>query len=151
MRSIDWKEYLNIPGASDEDIQRVENQLNISFPEEFKQLLRLYQGKIPIPGCIESEEVCKVMFGPIFHVVSDEESLYSIQHQTEFWHQYYPNLLPIADSGDGCIFAYDFSQGVENPPIIFVNAEVDPEDDEEDEGILFVARNLTELLANLKE
>jgi SMI1 / KNR4 family (SUKH-1) len=151
MKSIDWEEYLNIPGASDEDIQRVENQLNISFPEEFKQVLRLYQGKIPIPNGIESEEVCQVIFGPIFHVVSDKESPYSIQHQTEFWHRYYPNLLPIADSGDGCIFAYDFSQGVENPPVIFVNAEVDPEDDEEDEGILFVARNLTELLANLKE
>jgi hypothetical protein len=36
-----------------------------------------------------------------------------------------------------------------NPPVVFINADADPED--ERENILFVASSLTELLSNLKD
>jgi cell wall assembly regulator SMI1 len=151
MSSIVWEEYLDIPPAKDEEIREAEQQLGMTFPEEFKHILKSFQGKTPIPNGIESEEVCKVTFGPILHVLQSEEPVYSIKRAKELWDRYYPNLLPIANSGDGCIFAYDFSSGEENPPVVFVNAEADPEDEDEDEGILFVASSLTELLSNLKD
>jgi hypothetical protein len=155
MSLISWEEYLNIPAATDEDIQRVEAQINIKFPEEFKETLKLAQGKTPIPNIIESEEVCEVPFGPILHVLMKVNppsyAAYSIESVKEHWDEYYPDFLPIADSGDGCFFAYDFSKDKENPPVVFVNAEVDPEDDENDERLLFVANSLTELLSNLKD
>jgi hypothetical protein len=151
MSLIFWEEYLDIPAATNEDIQRVEMQTKLRFPEEFKEVLSSAQGKIPVPNSIESEDVCKVIFGPILHVLPEEKPSYSVKEMKEFWNKYYPNLLPIADSGDGCIFAYDFSNEGENPPVVFVNAEADPEDDEEGEGILFVAHSLTELLSNLKD
>jgi SMI1 / KNR4 family (SUKH-1) len=150
MDGVEWEEYLNIPPASDKDIQRIESLFSIVFPEEFKQILKSVQGKAPFPEIIESEEVCEVPFGPIFHVLSEVKPSYSIEHVKNRWNQYYPNLLPIADSGDGCFFAYDLSEDKEKPPVIFVNAEADPED-EDSEGILFVAHNLTELLSNLKD
>jgi hypothetical protein len=107
MNGLEWEEYLNLPVASDQDIQRVENLFNIAFPEEFKQLLKSVQGKAPFPEIVESEEVCEVPFGPIFHVLSEVKPSYSVEQVKRRWDQYYPNLLPIADSGDGCIFAYD--------------------------------------------
>lgn len=150
MNEVEWEEYLNIPVASDEDIQRIESLFGMVFPEEFKQVLKSFQGKAPFPEIIESEEVCEVPFGPIFHVLSEIKPSYSVEHVKRRWDRYYPNLLPIADSGDGCFFAYDLSQDEKNPPVIFVNAEANPEDGD-DEGILFVSNNLTELLSNLKD
>jgi cell wall assembly regulator SMI1 len=150
MSNIVWEEYLDIPLAKDEEIQKAEQQFGVAFPEEFKQILKSSQGKTPVPNIIESEEVCKVTFGPILHVLSGEEPAYSISRAKEIWGRYYPNLLPIANSGDGCIFAYDFSKDKENPPVVFVNSEADPEDDEDDERLLFVAHSLTELLSNLE-
>jgi cell wall assembly regulator SMI1 len=148
---VEWAEYLNISVASDEDIQRIENQLGIQFPEEFRQILKLAQGKTSIPSLIESEEVCKVVFGSIFHVLPEVKSSYSIKSMKDTWDEYYPYLLPIADSGDGCFFAYDLRKGIENPPVVFINAEADPEDEDQSENLLFVASSLTELLSNLKD
>jgi cell wall assembly regulator SMI1 len=149
MQRIEWEEYLEIPVASNEDIQRIENQLGIPFPEEFKQVLKLAQGKSSIPEVIESEELSEVTFGTIFHVLPEVEPAYSITQKKEIWDKYIPNLLPIADSGDGCFFAYDMRKETENPPVVFINADADPED--ESESILFVASSLTELLSNLKD
>jgi hypothetical protein len=151
MRKVDWEEYLNIPTASDDDIQRIEKQIGIEFPEEFKHLLKTAQGKAPIPETVQSGEVKKVVFGPIFHVLEGVKPTYSLERVKKHWDDYYPGLLPIASSGgSGCFFAYDFRKKQENPSIVFVDAEADPED-EDDEGILFVANNLEELLSNLKE
>jgi hypothetical protein len=150
MKKIEWKEYLNIPVATDEDIHQIENQLGIRFPEEFKLILKLAQGKTSIPSLIESEEVCKVVFGSIFHVLPEVSPSYSIKSMKDTWDEYYPYLLPIADSGDGCFFAYDLRKGIENPPVIFINAEADPEDEDQSENLLFVASSLTELLSNLQ-
>jgi hypothetical protein len=152
MQQVEWEEYLNIPVASDEDIQQIEDKIGIVFPEEFRQLLKLAQGKTPIPDAIESEEVNEVGFGPVFHVLPDVKPAYSLERVKKHWDEYYPGLLPIASSaGSGCFFAYDFRQEGSNPPIVFVNAEANPEDEEENEGILFVAHNLTELLSSLKD
>jgi SMI1 / KNR4 family (SUKH-1) len=149
MQSPEWREYLNIPTASDEDIRQMESQLGIPFPEEFKQVLKLAQGKASIPSLIESEEVCKVVFGSIFHVLPEVRPSYSIKSMKDIWDEYYPYLLPIADSGGGCFFAYDLRKGIENPPVVFINAEGDPDD--ENESIFFVASSLTGLLSSLKD
>jgi SMI1 / KNR4 family (SUKH-1) len=101
MQRIEWEEYLEIPVATDEDIQRIEHQLGVPFPEEFKQVLKLAQGKSSIPEVIESEELSEVTFGAIFHVLPEVEPAYSIIRKKEIWDKYIPNLLPIADSGDG--------------------------------------------------
>jgi cell wall assembly regulator SMI1 len=151
MQRIKWKEYLEIPVANDEDIRQIESQLGIPFPKEFKQILKLAQGKTSIPSLIESEEVCQVVFGSIFHVLPEVSPSYSIKSMKDTWDEYYPYLLPIADSGDGCFFAYDLRKGIENPPVIFVNAEADPEDEDQSENLLFVASSLTELLSNLRD
>jgi SMI1 / KNR4 family (SUKH-1) len=151
MQSIKWEEYLNIPVATDEDIQQMERQLKIKFPEEYKQLLKLAQGKFPSPRFIESEEVCQVPFGSIFHVLEDVKPAFSIKYMKDIWDEYYPYLLPIADAGSACFFAYDLRKGAENPPIVFINAEADPEDEDQSENILFVASSLNELLSNLRD
>lgn len=148
MKSVEWEEYLNIPVASDEDIKQIEHQLGLSFPEEFKQVLKIAQGKTPVLEIIDSEELCEVPFGPVFHVLPEIKPLYSIKDMKEFWDKNLPGFLPIAEAGDGCIFAYDLRKGAENPPVIFINADVSPDDDD---SILFVANSLTELLSNLKE
>jgi hypothetical protein len=151
MRQLEWKEYLNIPVANDEDLRRVESQIGIKFPTEYKQLLKLAQGKIPIPNILGCGDVSEVLFGPIFHVLLEVDPMYSLERVKKHWDEYYPNLLPVASSaGSGCFFAYDFQRKKEETPIVFIDAEADPEDEDE-EGVIFVAHSLTELLDNLKE
>jgi SMI1-KNR4 cell-wall len=149
MKKIEWKECLKIPVATDEDIHQMENQLKILFPEEFKQILKLAQGKSPIPKLVELGENHTALFRAIFHVLPEECSGYSIKRTKETWDEYFPCLLPIADAGDSCFFAYDLRQESENPPVVFINSDADPDD--ENESIIFVASSLTELLSNLKD
>jgi hypothetical protein len=149
MKKIEWKECLKIPVATDEDIHQMESQLEILFPEEFKQILKSAQGKSPIPRLVELGENRTALFRIIFHILPEGWSGYSIKYTKEIWDEYFPYLLPIADAGDSCFFAYDLRQESENPPVVFINADADPDD--ENESIIFVASSLTGLLSSLKD
>lgn len=152
MKDIEWEDYVGVGPASDSDIDAAEAVLGISFPAEFRDLLKAHQGQVPEPQLIDSPALVPVGFGPVLHVQpdpTDEDETYSVLYVHKIWKGIHPNLVPIADNnGSGCCFAYDYSIDKDSPRIVFVNSDAHPQDEPE-KAVLFVANNLTELLERL--
>lgn len=59
----------------------------------------------------------------------------------------YPNLVPIAATGGGGCFAYDYGASVTAPPIVFINPDEDPG---EGRGLAPVAATFSALVGMLR-
>lgn len=150
--SVSWEEYVDPPfsDASTGDLNDLESFLGVSFPQEYKNFVVSNQGKYPSKETVVSGELSSSSFGPVFHVLDEctkEQELYSVRKKWEKWKDVYEGLIPIADSaGSGCFFAYDYRNCEENPPVVFVDVEEDPDDED---SVLFVADSLSEVIASL--
>ncbi|SHO59171.1 SMI1/KNR4 family protein [Vibrio quintilis] len=150
--SIVWEEYIDpsVGDATQQDLLYLESALKVSLPEDYKNLILDHQGKMPTPETIESGKLASSVFGPLFHVMKDAteaQELYSVIKKWEKWSDVYENIIPIAGTGgSGCFFAYDYRNCTENPPVVFVDVEEDPDDED---AILFVTDSLSELIDSL--
>jgi hypothetical protein len=151
--AIKWVKYLatELNVLTYPNLERFENSVKFKLPEEYKKILLSYQGMVPDPHTLETESLAKVSFGPIYHIqeeVTDEALSCQLQDTLQIWQELYPELLPIADSfGTGNFFAYDYRKKIENPPVVFVAHDYDPEDPD---AITYVAGTLIDLLGMLK-
>ena len=150
MTDIVWERYLEVsPQAAEADIARVEQALGVRFPDDFRAALRAHQGQVPAANILHAPPVHDATFGPLLHVASDAdgyEADYAIEAAAETWRIYSPKLVPIADSGGGNAFAYDYAVDAAQPPIVFVNHEAEPGSAK---ALTRVAATLNELLAML--
>lgn len=151
--TVTWEEYVQPPlgEANIKDIENLESTLGVKFPQDYVELILHNQGKYPSKETVVSGELSSSTFGPLFHILRDssaEQQLYGLIDKWEKWSDIYENIIPIADSaGTGCFFAYDYRETNDHPPIVFIDVEEDPDDDD---GILFVADSLTDLIAALQ-
>ncbi len=147
-----WKHYVKpaTGPASQDDIERVESVLGVKLPDGFVRVARQHQGQTPELEIIESDELNPVPFGPLLHFLANptkEQAVYGMLQRREKWIGWYPNLIPIASSGGGAsVFAYDYRRDRENPPVVFINSDVPPDDED---AVLFVANSFDELIGNL--
>ena len=146
MSAIAWEPYLGLPPATEAQVAQAEQQLGVKFPGDFREALKQHQGQLPVPRRIESARLAPVGFGPILHV--EEQPAHALLQVAKVWRDFYPDIVPIAASGGGSCFAYDFGADEENPPIVFVDHEADPE---EEGGLIPVAGSFSELLGRLKD
>jgi cell wall assembly regulator SMI1 len=150
--TVKWLDYIDPPikEATLIDVTNLEAQLEVSLPQDYKDLILTNQGKCPDKEIIESSELSPVPFGPLLHIIEDcskEQSLYGVLRKWNKWKDIYQKKIPIADcANSGCFFAYDFNAGSEDPPIVFVNVEEEPGDED---AILFVAKNISDLIDSL--
>ena len=150
--NISWEEYVDPPlgEARIADVSHLEAILGVKLPQDYKGLVRRNQGKYPSKETVVCGELSSTPFGPLFHIMkkcTDEQLLYSVLNKWEKWAKIYEGIVPIADSaGTGCFFAYDYRKSKDNPPVVFVDVEEDPDDDD---AILYVANSLTEVIEAL--
>lgn len=147
-----WENYVYplLREATLNDVEKLESIIGVNFPKDYKDLVVQNQGKRPNRETVVSGELSSATFGPLLHVLDDcsqEQSLYSVIKKWKKWRDIYLHIVPIADSaGTGCFFAYDYSNHKENPPVVFVDVETDPDDDD---AILFVADSLSDVVSAL--
>ncbi len=152
--TITWEEYVEPPlgSATKNDIYNIEQKLGLQLPSDYKSLIIDKQGTIPSKEMIESQSLNSVPFGPLFHIsedCTDEQLLYSALEKFDKWKEFYTNIFPIADSaGTGCFFAYNYNIDKENPSIIFVNVEEEPDTPD---SFIYVAANIKELISSLTD
>lgn len=151
MTDIAWESYLEVsPQAAEADIARVEQALGVRFPDDFRAALRAHQGQVPAANILHAPPVTDVSFGPLLHVAREAdgyEADYAIEAALDTWRIYSPQLVPIADSGGGNVFAYDYAADASQPPIVFVNHEAEPGSAK---ALTRVAGSLQELLGKLR-
>lgn len=111
-----FKESLNLqPGASDEEIQLIENTLDVSLPEEMKSFYRMYNGQVwqydgnsflrnltlsPTSKIIENWKFLQEEFDP-----ADELELdIGKEIKPVLWHS---KWIPIAENGGGDYLCID--------------------------------------------
>lgn len=147
--TVTWENYV-VPAldiANKEQIDFIEHMIGAKLPEDYRRFIADNQGKYPSKETVVSGELSSSTFGPIFHIVKDctsRQQLYSVIVKWDKWFEVYGRVLPIADSaGTGCFFAYDYRDVDSDPSIIFIDVEEDPSDED---TILYVSKNLTELI-----
>jgi cell wall assembly regulator SMI1 len=151
MTDIAWEHYLELsPQAAEADIARVEQAFGVRFPDDFRAALRAHQGQVPAANILHAPPVRDATFGPLLHVSRDAEGYeadYAIEAAFDTWRLYSPQLVPIADSGGGNAFAYDYGADALRPPIVFINHEAEPGSEK---ALTRVAASLDELLGKLR-
>ena len=151
--TVKWENYV-VPAldmATTKDVAAMEGLLGIKFPEDYKALILENQGKCPDKEMVESDEINPVPFGPLFHIQTEcdkSHELYGVAKRWEKWNKIYEKKVPIADSaGSGAFFAYDYNVSADNPPIVFIDTGLAPDDED---AVLLVASSINELVSNLK-
>lgn len=148
---MEWKKFIDkdLPVPTPDDFSTLEAELGVKFPDDVRSLISEHQGQVPEKRMIESDELAQVHFGPVLHVDKYSNDPCSLRYSFNKWKEYYENLIPIVRSGQsGCVFALDYQSDKENPLIVFIDANGDPEDKD---SILFVANNISELIGNLSD
>jgi len=146
--SVEWEDHIGdpYPLPTEPDIAEVESELSVSFPDDFKQALLQHQGMSVEPCVIEFKSGAGVPFGCLFHVFSDEMAYAIKVHAKEMKENGHDNLIPISGCGNS-YFGFDYRNTDENPPIVFVNGDVEPDDHR---SIIPVANTFSELLSQLR-
>lgn len=147
MPDIAWEDYLGLPPATVVQVEKVERQLGIRFPEDFRRVLIAHQGQNPVPASLSTERLHPVNLGPVYHVLDtpNDFATYAILNAANTWRPHYPGVVPVIDSGGGNCVAYDFT--TKEPTLVFIHHEADPSDPE---ALIPVARSFADLLNQLR-
>ncbi|SMO63818.1 SMI1/KNR4 family protein [Melghirimyces algeriensis] len=133
--------------ATDTEIQIVEKELDIRFPQDFVLCVKKNNGGCPEPNVINikgSGEVFRQLLD--FHhdqpmyIVEEAEDL-QIEGLSE-------RIIPFANDPFGNYFCFDYRESESNPAIVFYDHETDPDDDM---ALTYVCDTFTELIESLHE
>jgi len=120
-RSYLWKEpHPVLPG----ELERLEATWGIRLPDEYKQLVSLYQGMTPIPNSFNigrSSNALSVLLTVTKH---PEHETYFIQHKYELFRPHIPpRIYPFGDTPGGEPICFDYRESLEEPRIVLVSTE----------------------------
>ncbi|MCY8232267.1 SMI1/KNR4 family protein [Priestia filamentosa] len=163
MSELEWK-YLEKP-ARDEDIKKVEEKLNVIFPEDYKQCIRTNHGARPKRDIFEVEGMERV-FGALLMIQTPEKAIDILRVYENYKLTLPKNVIPFADDPSGNLICFDYKNHSENPIVVFWEHEdawekemlmkeegLSEEEAEEvaRENIFYVADTFTEFLQKLHE
>ncbi|MCS1351682.1 SMI1/KNR4 family protein [Mechercharimyces sp. CAU 1602] len=137
---------------SDRDIESLENKLEVQFPPDFVEWIKIYQGVSPegdISIDIKGEEhgFYRLLYVSLpMNIEVDEyssiESEYSIF--VDRCDEFPMELIPFGEDAQNKWYCFDFRNS-EKPKIVFVDWEYSYEEEQED-AVKFVADNFTQFL-----
>ena len=124
--SIEWEFYLwdKEVTATDAEINLVETELGIKFPEDFLAVAKYHQGKTPEP-CEFTVGSCSDVFNHLLHFRSlGEYKEYSILSTKNALAHYLPqNHIPFAGTPGGNFLCFVY-ENEESPYVAHVNHEL---------------------------
>jgi cell wall assembly regulator SMI1 len=142
-----WASKHSKPNLTEDEIKKVEVALGISFPKEYKEIVRKYNGALIEPNVIDfndEEEVFEMFIDLLpnqeFNIVSTVKTFQKRERLPK-------KVIPIATDPGGNYFCYDFRISESHPPIVFFDHELEWDND----NLTYVRPNLTELLNDLRD
>ena len=144
--TIKWNSYLweKPVTAEKENIEEIENLYGITFPNNYLEVLRENQGRIPDPNTIKIGKAT-VGAGVLYHFNNEEFEAYSVKRKTQNYKDEIPNkIIPFMGTGGGSDFGFDFRESSNNPKVVFIISDFEGE-----EAIRQVANTFTEFLSRL--
>jgi len=132
-KPIEWQSYLweQSRPASSSDIERVERELEVHFPDDYRPIAMEHQGEAPKQSLfdfLENGQQTTSVMGVLFHFLEDksEAGYYSynlLENYRNRQHLLPPQVIPFGEDPSGNSIAFDFRQASQKPTIVFVNHE----------------------------
>lgn len=155
--SVVWEPYIDVPvTGSDTAIAAIEQEMNITLPDDVRDVLLHHPGDAVEPSGIRVGQKSKTTFGAILYVgglkkhdryrYSVEKTLVSLAEWSGTGSPGAVRLFPFATNTATGYFCLDFRNTPTNPPVVFVDYNYDFD---ELPAILPVAPDLTSLLDQL--
>lgn len=127
-----------------EDIDQVEKQLNIKFPQDYIEIVSNNDGGYPYPNKFKLNDNEEVFNNLISFKEDDYSNIFEVLEDISG--SIIKGVIPIAEDPFGNLICFDFRDKLE-PNIVFWNHEVAEEDVEK--SISFVCKTFTVLLSSL--
>ena len=110
--------WLNYKGISKDIIKSVEHRLQITLPDDYKQIVLKYDGGYPNPNHFKVGEKVEIFNNLISLDGNECNNIYEVLEdlQTRIGDQ----LIPFAEDGFGNLFCFDYS---DDKSIVFWNHE----------------------------
>ncbi len=112
--------------ATPDEIESLERQWGVRFPEEYKRVISNHQGMIPEPCVFDVCEGTDV-FNTLLTVCEDEQwQAYSARRTFEALKPHVPTgIYPFADTPGGQYICFDYRTAPVQPKIVLVTVETD--------------------------
>jgi len=134
----------NPPLVSDASFARAERELGVVFPEDYREIVRQYQGALPLPNDIEHPDASTAV-EYLYHF-EDKPCSASILGATYFNGLTVPtDVIPFAAGIGGDYFCFDFRTDPKNP-IVVVHLH-----DNQAAGLIKLADSFTQWLELLSD
>ena len=135
--------------VSNEEIIEVENMLQVKFPKDYLEYVKIYSGATPSPETFDLEDREGVAFGYL-HSFHKESESYIVNVSNRYRDGRMPDkVIPIADDVFGNEICYDFRKGLSSPSIVFWDHEIAHEDP--DRALSHICDSFPELVNKLYE
>ena len=139
-----WSNVCSTPPASDADVKKIEEIIQIKLPDFYVALIQKHDGGNIYADSFFYFDVyknckCKGSIGLMYSLSNGEESiLRDWLYPSEFFPK---GLVAFADDGGGNLTCFDYRNTKENPPVVFWSCE-----DDEGEDVHFIANNFEEFI-----
>lgn len=98
-------------------IGEVENFFRIKFPQDFVEIVKIYNAGMPIPNTIDTSREQGKAFGELLNFNLDsEENIISIYEEMK--NKIPENVYPIAMDPGGNFLCYDYREDYDNPKVV---------------------------------
>lgn len=121
--AIKWQPYLwaeprlVAPG----ELEQLEKQLGVSFPESYKQLVSRYQGMAPEPSLFNVEGGKNIFCALLTVSTFEEHESYSMLSTYELLKPCLPvDIYPFATTGGTGYICFDYRNAASQPTVVFV-------------------------------
>jgi len=129
----------NPPRVSDEAFANVEREFGVSFPDDYKAIVRQYQGAIPLPNGIEHPDASTAV-EYLYHFEEQPYTQSIIGAYYPIGHALPTGVIPFAAGLGGDYFCFDFRADPDKPTVV-VRLHDDP-----GAGLITLAKTFTQWL-----
>lgn len=128
--------------ASDEAVQRAENELRVDLPADFLAIARARQGAAPVPAEIDLPNDFGTTVAHLFHFEDAPFDSNIVAARFPVQDALDKGIIPFAADIGGDLFCFSYREDYDNPPVVFWSV---------DWGVLPLAPNFTAFVEMLHD
>ncbi|WP_152847294.1 SMI1/KNR4 family protein [Bacillus paralicheniformis] len=146
IQEINWLSPSEYKELSNKEINEVENKMKVAFPSDYKEVVKKYQGCVPLDKNVVEIGGFKESFNFLLTIESDEY-IGILEVYDSIKDRLVKNVIPFANDPGGNFYCFDYRNSSE-PKIVFWDHEeayTNPE-----KALIYVCENFTELINGLR-
>lgn len=133
--------WLNYKSISIDTIERMEDRLQITLPDDYKQFVLKYDGGYPHPNHFKVDEKVEILNNLLSLDENETDNIYEVLEDLQ--NRIGDQLIPFAEDGFGNLLCFDYSAAKN---IVFWDHEKNYDDFKES---TFVSSSFSSLIENL--